>query len=136
MFVPVDVVKERLQVSTFSPGTKFGHIHSIQGNISDNADRLFRPRPYRGSLHALVTIFNEEGLRGIYKGYGATVFSYGPFSALYFFFYEQVSQLKLECVNSCLKSFVSLQSKSLWLGVTGSQRRISEDISFVGSLIW
>jgi len=29
-----------------------------------------------------------EGFRGIYKAYGATVMSFGPFSALYFLFYE------------------------------------------------
>ena len=27
-------------------------------------------------------------MRGIYKAYGATVMSFGPFSALYFMFYE------------------------------------------------
>ena len=30
----------------------------------------------------------NEGIRGLYKAYGATVLSYGPFSAFYFFFYE------------------------------------------------
>ena len=29
-----------------------------------------------------------EGVRGIYRAYGATVCSFGPFSALYFLFYE------------------------------------------------
>lgn len=69
-FVPVDVIKERLQVT-----------QSI-GNFN----------PYRGSFHALKTIFKEEGLRGMYKGYAATVLSYGPFSALYFLFYERVKK--------------------------------------------
>jgi len=35
-----------------------------------------------------------EGLRGIYKAYAATVLSFGPFSALYFMFYEK---LKVYC---------------------------------------
>lgn len=31
-----------------------------------------------------------EGLRGLYKAYGATVLSFGPFSGLYFMFYEKI----------------------------------------------
>lgn len=30
---------------------------------------------------------------GLYRGYGATVMSFGPFSALYFVFYEQLRQM-------------------------------------------
>ena len=32
----------------------------------------------------------KEGLSGLYKGYGATVLSFGPFSGLYFMFYEKI----------------------------------------------
>lgn len=32
---------------------------------------------------------STEGIRGIYRGYGATIASFGPFSALYFMLYEQ-----------------------------------------------
>lgn len=46
VYVPVDVIKERLQVQ--------------------NEDGMGRLR-YRGSLHALRTILAEEGVRGIYK---------------------------------------------------------------------
>jgi hypothetical protein len=67
IFLPVDVIKERLQVQSNRPET-----------------------PYRGSLDALRTILKQEGVRGIYKGYGATVFSFGPFSAIYFVLYEEV----------------------------------------------
>ena len=31
-----------------------------------------------------------EGIAGLYRGYGATLASFGPFSALYFVFYERV----------------------------------------------
>lgn len=51
IWVPIDVVKERLQVQTAKPGT---------------------PGYYRGSFHALRTIARTEGLRGVYRGYGAT----------------------------------------------------------------
>lgn len=50
IFTPVDVVKERLQVQS-------NHQHDV-----------FK---YNGSIHALRTIIQEEGLKGIYiyKGY-------------------------------------------------------------------
>ena len=38
---------------------------------------------------ALRAVLRTEGLRGLYKGYVATVGSFGPYSALYFAFYEQ-----------------------------------------------
>lgn len=33
-------------------------------------------------------ILKTEGIRGLYRAYWATVASFGPFSALYFMFYE------------------------------------------------
>lgn len=70
IFVPVDVVKERLQV---------------QSNRPESA--------YSGSIDAFKTIIKQEGMRGLYKGYNATIFSYGPFSAVYFLLYEEVRRL-------------------------------------------
>ena len=52
---------------------------------------------YRNSYHALVSITRREGLLGIYKGYSATLLSFGPFSAFYFMFYEQ---LKHRCLKN------------------------------------
>jgi hypothetical protein len=66
IYVPVDVIKERLQ-------------------IQHKRDSF----QYKGGWDALVQISKNEGLRGIYKGYGATLASFGPFSALYFMFYEK-----------------------------------------------
>ena len=66
VYVPVDVVKERMQVQ--------------QKNVKNG---------YRGSLDALKQIVRTEGVSGIYKGYAATLASFGPFSALYFVFYER-----------------------------------------------
>mmetsp|Transcript_57536 Transcript_57536/g.130369 ORF Transcript_57536/g.130369 Transcript_57536/m.130369 type:complete len:305 (-) Transcript_57536:238-1152(-) len=70
VFVPVDVVKERLQVQR----------PASVGGIG--------PVPYSSSYDALRTIVRTEGLKGIYRGYFATLASFGPFSALYFGFYE------------------------------------------------
>lgn len=64
IFVPVDVIKERRQVQY---NTKLS---------------------YKNDLDAFKTIVKQEGLRGIYKAYGATVLSFGPMSAFYFMFYE------------------------------------------------
>ena len=69
VYVPVDVVKERCQVQQIaSPSMSFN---------------------YKGSFDALKQIVKSEGLGGIYKGYGATLASFGPFSALYFLLYEK-----------------------------------------------
>lgn len=71
VYVPVDVVKERMQVQ---------HRHIVTGPSGMH---------YKNSWDALQVISKTEGLRGIYKGYGATLASFGPFSALYFVFYER-----------------------------------------------
>ena len=75
IFVPVDVIKERLQIQR--KGAADSALH------------------YKGSADALRTIMRTEGLKGVYKGYGATLLSFGPFSAFYFLAYETV------CANVC-----------------------------------
>jgi len=45
---------------------------------------------YHSDFDAIKQILRSEGVWGIYKAYGATVFSFGPFSALYFMFYEKL----------------------------------------------
>lgn len=68
LWVPIDVVKERLQVQSSLP----------HGAVK-----------YRSSFDALRRICTQEGVGGIYRGYMATLYSFGPFSAFYFGFYEQ-----------------------------------------------
>ena len=75
LFVPVDVIKERMQVIDSSI-------------IKKNKDKFGNLILYKNSLEATTRILREEGLAGIYKGYGATLLSFGPFSALYFALYE------------------------------------------------
>eukprot|EP00354_Favella_ehrenbergii_P000428 CAMPEP_0170471928 /NCGR_PEP_ID=MMETSP0123-20130129/14055_1 /TAXON_ID=182087 /ORGANISM="Favella ehrenbergii, Strain Fehren 1" /LENGTH=115 /DNA_ID=CAMNT_0010739881 /DNA_START=291 /DNA_END=638 /DNA_ORIENTATION=+ len=69
IFVPVDVVKERRQV---------------QANLG-----TFK---YKNDADAIRQIMRTEGVRGLYRAYGATVMSFGPFSALYFLFYEKLKE--------------------------------------------
>ena len=64
----MDVIKERLQVQVARGG-------DIQ---------------YKGGADAFVKIWRTEGPLGYYRGYAATLMSFGPFSALYFMFYEQL----------------------------------------------
>jgi len=43
-------------------------------------------------MDAIYTIRKTEGITGLYRAYGATVASFGPFSALYFLFYEKLKK--------------------------------------------
>lgn len=65
IYVPVDVLKERMQVSN----------------------------TYRNTWHGLSELWKHEGVRGVYRGYGATLASFGPFSAFYFVFYEKCKSM-------------------------------------------
>ena len=47
---------------------------------------------YKNDVDAVRQILKTEGMRGLYRAYGATVMSFGPFSALYFLFYEKFKQ--------------------------------------------
>jgi len=69
LWVPIDVTKERLQVQ------ELGGAHN-----------------YRGNIDAVRTIWRTEGLAGVYKGYLATILSFGPQSAFMFTFYEQMKR--------------------------------------------
>jgi hypothetical protein len=91
VYVPVDVVKERMQVqrrNATDATTTGGGVDPRRGD-----------RHYHGSLDALRKIARTEGIGGIYKGYGATLASFGPFSALYFMFYEQCKARSREYVH-------------------------------------
>ncbi|KAH7482494.1 hypothetical protein PRIC1_006884 [Phytophthora ramorum] len=83
LWVPIDVIKERMQVQV-QPSAESGMARKIY---------------YRNTLDAVQTIARTERLSGLYKGYVATLLSFGPFSALYFMFYEQAkafAQKRLE----------------------------------------
>jgi hypothetical protein len=76
IYVPVDVIKERLQIQ--KPGMEF----------------------YKGSWDAFNTIYKTEGTQGLYRGYLATVSSFGPMSALYFLFYERLKSVSMKYDNA------------------------------------
>ena len=80
VFVPVDVIKERMQVQ----GLLQGHMKPNGGNSSTY---------YRNTVDAVKQIIKHEGVSGFYKGYGATLLSFGPFSAVYFALYENMKPI-------------------------------------------
>ncbi|KAG1690909.1 hypothetical protein DVH05_027368 [Phytophthora capsici] len=83
LWVPIDVVKERMQVQIQS------------SEASGTGQKIY----YRNTLDAVQTIARTERVSGLYKGYAATLLSFGPFSALYFMFYEKAkafTQKRLE----------------------------------------
>lgn len=67
LWLPIDVVKERMQVQS-----------------------KLKCYNYSGSINAIFNIMRDEGLKGLYRGFGATLGFFGPYSALYFMFYEEL----------------------------------------------
>ena len=84
IYVPVDVVKERMQVQRSGDGLVTGSNSSVA---------------YKSSWDALKHISRSDGLSGVYKGYGATLASFGSFSALYFAFYEKLKYWSRQYVS-------------------------------------
>lgn len=72
-WVPIDVIKERMQVQ----GARISKEAHSKGGLY-----------YHDTKDALRQISRSEGLAGLYRGYWATLASFGPFSALYFGTYE------------------------------------------------
>jgi hypothetical protein len=70
VWVPMDVVKERQQAQS----------KNVEGR-------------YRNSWDALRTIYRNESISGLYRGYWSTLASFGPFSAVYFMSLESMDKL-------------------------------------------
>jgi hypothetical protein len=86
LWVPIDVIKERMQIQR-RPG---GPLADTTGPASARRDAPSSGTYYKNTADAVRQILRSEGVAGVYRGYGATIASFGPFSALYFVFYEQV----------------------------------------------
>jgi hypothetical protein len=70
LWLPIDVIKERLQVQA--------EIKTYQ---------------YTNAMDALRQITKKEGVLGLYRAYGATVIAFGPFIATNLTMYEKAKQL-------------------------------------------
>ncbi|KAK3823527.1 MAG: mitochondrial carrier domain-containing protein [Benniella sp.] len=71
---PLDVVKTRLQ---------------NQGVIKPTTKK----KSYKGTAGTLTRIWSEEGIRGLYRGLGPTIFGYLPTWAIYFTAYDYFKDL-------------------------------------------
>jgi len=67
-WTPMDVIKQRLQVQ----------------------QKTGQAAKYKHSLHAMRVIIAEEGVRGLFRGFGTGIATYGPYVSLYFALYEQI----------------------------------------------
>ncbi|KAH9260234.1 hypothetical protein BASA81_001403 [Batrachochytrium salamandrivorans] len=94
IYTPIDVVKERIQAS----------------NVTMTSSAY-----NQGGLQALQYIVRTNGLRGLYKGYFVTLCSFGPFSALYFSFYELVRSLAEKQYGP-----ENIPAHVFWLGAGGA----------------
>eukprot|EP01132_Coremiostelium_polycephalum_P009983 gene9983-12237_t len=71
VWVPMDIIKQRLQVQT--------------NTMKLNPNQTY----YKGSFHAASVIMREEGVRGFYRGFWPALATYGPLVGIYFSVYEK-----------------------------------------------
>ncbi|KAJ7307454.1 hypothetical protein JRQ81_009474 [Phrynocephalus forsythii] len=83
ILAPVDLIKVRLQNQT--------HQYSLRGALS----KASQPR-YRGPVHSAVSIFQEEGIRGMFRGGWALVVRDTPTMAVYFLTYTGLCRGMME----------------------------------------
>lgn len=69
-WVPIEVVKERLQVMS-----------------------AMKSYHYKGSRDAFQQILRSEGLKSMYRGYGATILAFGPFAGISLATYDKLKFL-------------------------------------------
>lgn len=110
IYVPVDIIKERRQVQT-----KVKTYH------------------YKSDLDALFQIVKQEKLRGIYRAYGATIFSFGPMSAFYFMFYEYFKGFFVR--NDAQTYIKKIKKEDLNDNTSNKQNLKKLNISFLESLL-
>eukprot|EP01104_Vermistella_antarctica_P002735 TRINITY_DN12950_c0_g1_i1.p1 TRINITY_DN12950_c0_g1~~TRINITY_DN12950_c0_g1_i1.p1 ORF type:complete len:325 (-),score=50.49 TRINITY_DN12950_c0_g1_i1:137-1111(-) len=82
---PMDVVKQRLQ---------------LQKKMMEKGTTGTATLKYRGSIHALNTIVKEEGVSGLYRGFGAGLATYGPYVGIYWMLYEQCKSWTVTMLNN------------------------------------
>ena len=109
IYVPVDIIKERRQVQS-----------------------KLQTYNYKSDLDALFQIIKQEKLRGIYRAYGATIFSFGPMSAFYFTFYEYFKGFFVR--NDAQTYIRKIRKEDLELN-TGNNNQKKLNITFLESLL-
>ena len=89
VFTPLDVVKERMQVEPAVAVAGGG------GGRDGGRGRKLTYAKNATARDVVRDILSTSGVRGLYRGYGATLASFGPFSALYLATYEELRRVAL-----------------------------------------
>ena len=94
---PIDIISQRQQVSGLRHAnfTKDGTLSSASSSgvrsNSEVSNTVFRG--YRNGFHAFKEILGNEGMRGLYRGYVASVATLVPSSAIWWGFYGTYSRV-------------------------------------------
>ena len=94
LWTPFDVIKQRLQVQQRAGLAPGGRLAAGAGTTVADATAAASPNPqgvrYRSTFHVAQSVVATEGFRALFKGWGAGIATYGPFSAVYFMTYERM----------------------------------------------
>jgi len=82
--VPIDVVSQHLQL------LGLGALQSKKGRVSQNIiiPSLVGKSRFYAARAIITAVYQQEGLRGFYKGYAASLMTYAPGSAMWWLFYD------------------------------------------------
>jgi len=106
LWVPMDVVKERMQVQKdyLKPPSLASNASSSLPFSSSSSTTSTIPH-YTGTMNAAIRIFNEEGLYRLYRGFFLHQFLWGPYNAIYWPILETLrNSLSTRNINDGSKS--------------------------------
>jgi Mitochondrial carrier protein len=101
LWVPIDVLKERLQVQS-----------------------ELKTYSYKNTFDAIGQISKKEGILGLYKAYGATILSFGPYTGISIALYDKIKRNRLNFLTP-FSNFLDM------LGLDGSDRPVTLFESFI-----
>jgi len=84
MMVPIDVVSQHLQL------LGLGAQQSKKGRVSQNIviPSVVGKSRFFAAQAIISALYHQEGVRGFYKGYAASLMTYAPGSAMWWLFYD------------------------------------------------
>ncbi|KXL44610.1 hypothetical protein M433DRAFT_68103 [Acidomyces richmondensis BFW] len=85
---PLDIVKTRLQVQVKH--------HHLESTVDPNSSH---PRHYHGTIHAIMSILEDDGLSGLYQGMAGSLIGVASTNFAYFYWYSIVRGLYLSKVS-------------------------------------
>lgn len=114
---PFDVVRTRLAVQQSVGGTAAATA-TATGTATATATAAAAATPaapphYRGLFGSLRTTYREEGVRGLYRGFGPTIIVVPSFWAIYFLSYQELKQRLNDCEPTSRLSAAPLWAKHI-----------------------